>query len=323
MAAPRRICQGFGSEMEPLSDAAARTLVERYAEIVEALEIPAGEPLLVLPNAEFFPDQYTGDRASVERLAARMQGYAGLESVSVEVSVKGDPVPLDDGCGTGGCGSGACETPAVGISEPRLRKTETGYLVTVPVAELGHPIVLTARLAIAFGAVALLERHPVGSALVRDPAEAELAALALGFGVLLLEASYIYQKGCCGAHVTNATELGCPELSVLFAFAVARERQPLRAALGELGTTQRAFVKAAAALAAESPGVVKALREAPTRVAAGDFKLRDGRSVFARLFSRSSRPRNEEERLSAALAALERGASVDELAELVTPADGE
>ncbi len=309
--------------MEPLSDAAVRTLVERYAETVDALVIPAGEPLLVLPNAEFFPDPFTGDRASVERLAARMQGYAGLESVNVEVAVKGEFVPADDACGSGGCGSAACEAPAVEISEPRLRKADDGWHVNVPAAELGSPIVLTARLATSFGAVALVERHPEGNVLVRDAAEAELAAVALGFGVLLLEASYIYQKGCGGAHVTNATELGCRELSVLFAFAAAREKQSLRAALAELGTTQRAFVKDAANLVAESPGLVKALRDSPTRVASGDFKLRDGRSLFARLFSRSSRPKSEEERLSAALAALERGASVDELAELVGPADGE
>lgn len=322
MAARGRICHRQ-KDMEPLSDAAVRTLVERYAETVDALEIPAGEPLLVLPNAEFFPDAFSGDAASVERLAARMQGYAGLESVNVEVTVKGEFVPVEDACGGGGCGSGACATPAVEISEPRLRKADDGWHVSVPAAELGNPIVLTARLATAFGAIALVERHPDGTALVRDAAEAELAAVALGFGVLLLEASYIYQKGCGGAHVTNATELGCRELAVLFAFAVAREKQSLRAALGELGTTQRAFVKDAASLVAESPGVVEALRESPTRVAAGDFKLRDGRSLFARLFGRSSRPKNEEERLSAALAALERGASVEELAELVGPADGE
>lgn len=309
--------------MEPLSDAAVRTLVERYAETVDALDVPAGEPLLVLPNAEFFPDTFTGDRASVERLAARMQGYAGLESVNVEVTVQGELMPAGDACGSGGCGSGACATPAVEISGPRLRKGDDGWHLSVPASELGSPIVLTARLATSFGAIALVERHPDGNALVRDAAEAELAAVALGFGVLLLEASYIYQKGCGGAHVTNATELGCRELALLFALAVAREKQSLRAALGELGTTQRAFVKDAAALVAESPGVVKALRDSPTRVASGDFKLRDGRSLFARLFSRPSRPKNEEQRLSAALAALERGASVDELAELVGPADGQ
>lgn len=313
----------FVFKVEPLSDTSIRPLVQRYAELVDALEIPAGEPLLVLPNGEFFPDRYNGDAPSVERLAARMQGYAGLESVNIEVGVSGEPALGEGGCGTGGCGSGACATPAVEISEPRLRRTESGYAVRIPAAELADPIVLTARLAIAFGAVALVERHAEGQALVRDAAEAEIAAVALGFGVLLLEASYLYKKGCGGPHVTHATELGCRELAVLFALSAAREEHSLRAALGELGTTQRVFVKDAAALVAESPALVRSLRERPSRVACGDFALRDGRSFLARLFGGRSRPKSEEARLSAALAALERGASVDELAELVGPRDGE
>jgi hypothetical protein len=310
--------------VEPLSDALVRPLVQRYAELVDALEIPAGDPLLVLPNGEFFPDHYAGDAPSVERLAARMQGYAGLESVNVDVGVTGEPSLLGEGgCGTGGCGSGACATPAVEVSEPRLRRTEQGYAIRIPAAELADPIVLTARLATAFGAIALVERHPEGEALIRDAAEAEVAAVGLGFGVLLLEASYLYKKGCGGPHVTNATELGCRELAVLFALSVAREEHSLRAALGELGTTQRVFVKDAAVLVSESPALVRSLRERPARVACGDFQLRDGRSLLARLFGGRSRPKSETERMDAALAALERGASVDELAELVGPRDGE
>ena len=309
--------------MEPLSDAAVRPLVESYAELVSALEIPAGEPLLVLPNGEFFPDVYSGDSASVERLAARMQGYAGLESVNVDFGVSGEISGSEGGCGTGGCGSGACATPAVEISEPRLRRTEQGYAVRVPAVELGDPIVLTARLATALGAIALLERHADGEACVRDATAAELAAVALGFGVLMLEASYLYKKSCGGPHVTHATKLGCAELALVFALSAAREKHALRAALAELGTTQRVVVKDAAALVAESPALVRSLREHPLRVARGDFALRDGRSWLSRLFGARSRPKSEEERMTAALAALERGASVDELAELVGSQDGE
>ena len=309
--------------MEPLNDHAVKTLATRYAELVEALAIPAGEPLLVLPNAEFFPDRFTGDAASVERLAARMQGYAGLENVTIETAVSGEPAVSEGGCGTGGCGTGACATPKAESEEPRLERLEGRYLVRVPAAELAHPIVLTARLATALGAIALLERHPEGATLVRDAAEAELAAVGLGFGVLLLEASYQYKKSCGGPSVACGTALGCQELAVLFALSAAREEHSLRAALTELGTTQRALVKDAAALVAESPTLVRLLRDSPTRVAFGAWKLRDGRPLWSRWFGKSKRPKSEEERLSAALAALERGASVDELADLVSPADGE
>jgi hypothetical protein len=310
--------------VEALTDAAVRTLAERYAELVDELEIPTGDPLLVLPNGEFFPDRFTGDAPSVERLAARIQGYAGLEDVQVETRVSGELALEGGGCGTGGCGTGSCATPSAGSgeSEARLERTADGYLVRVPAAELAHPIVLTARLATSFGAISLLERHPSGATLVADPAEAELAAVALGFGVLLLEASYMYKKSCGGPSVSSGTALSCQELAVLFALSVAREQHSLRAALGELGTTQRVVVKDAAALVAECPGLVKLLRENPARAAHGEFKLRDGRSLWSRLFGGGSKPKSEEARLAAALVALERGASVDELAELVGPADG-
>jgi hypothetical protein len=310
--------------VESLSDSALRTLAERYGDLVDTLAIPAGEPLLVLPNGEFFPDRFSGDAPSVERLAARMQGYAGLESVNVETRVTGELATSDGGCGTGGCGSGACATPkAEAPSEPRLERVDGGYLLRVPASELSHPIVLTARLATALGAVALLERHPEGETLVRDPAEPELCAVGLGFGVLLLEASYLYQKSCGGPSVSRATTLDCRELSFLFALAAAREEHSLRAAFAELGTTQRALVKDAALAVDESPTLVQLLRESPSRVACGNFPFKDGRSLWSRLFRSKKRPASEEERLSAALAALERGASVDELAELVGPADGE
>jgi hypothetical protein len=310
--------------VEALTDAAVRTLAERYAELVDELEIPVGDPLLVLPNGEFFPDRFTGDAPSVERLAARVQGYAGLEEVSVDTRVSGEMSLEAGGCGTGGCGAGSCATPATGSgeSEARLERTVTGYVVRVPAAELAHPIVLTARLATSFGAVALLERHPSGAELVADPAEAELAAVALGFGVLLLEASYLYKKSCGGPSVSSGTALSCQELAILFALSAAREGHSLRAALGELGTTQRVVVKDAAALVAECTGLVTLLRENPARAARGDFRLRDGRSLLSRLFGARSKPKSEEARLTAAMAALERGASVDELAELVGPADG-
>jgi len=307
--------------VEPLTDAAAEELVEPYAATLETLELTAGEPLLVLPNAEFFPDRFTGDAASVERLVARMQGYAGLEAVTIDVELAGEaPSNAASGCGTGGCGTGACATPEVTSSASRLERSPERWLMRVPAAELADPIVLTARVATSLGAVALAER---GSEAAADTFGAELAAVALGFGVLLLEASYLYKKSCGGPSVSSATAFGCRELALLFALSVAREKQSLRAALGELGTTQRAVVKDAAVFVAECPTLVRRLRESPARVARGDYQLQDGGSLLSKLFGRRTRPRTNEERLDDALAALERGASLEEVERLVGPADGE
>ena len=73
--------------------------------------------------------------------------------------------------------------------------------------------------------MALIERHPRGPALASDPAYAELAALSLGFGVLLLEASYLYSKSCGGPSVQRATALQTDELSGLFALFLARAEE--------------------------------------------------------------------------------------------------
>jgi hypothetical protein len=306
-----------------LDDTAFRALAQRYARFVDELELEQGEPLLVLPNAEFFPDRFTGDAASVERLAARMQGYAGLENSEIQARLVGEPAPS----GGASCGTGACGIPGCGPMEasaeggPRIERTKDGYLFRVPSEELGNTIVLTARLATSLGAVALVERHPRGAALAAGPGEAELAATALGFGVLLLEASYLYSKSCGGPNVQRATALQTDELAGLFALFLAREDQPLKAALAELGTTQRAAVREAWTFIEESPELVARLRENPERVARGNFSLRDGGSFFSKLFGRAKRPAapSESEREAAALSALERGASVEELEDLIGP----
>lgn len=303
--------------VENLDDDAIRALARRYASIVDELDIEVGEPLLVLPTAEFFPDRFTGDEASLSLLAARIQGYAGLEDVRIDTRLSGAPTGKVDGgsCGTSSCGTGACATgPQADAPLTRLARVGGGYVMNVPAAELGHSIVLTARLATAFGAVALAERRDDGD--VGDPGDAELAATALGFGVLLLEASYIYSKSCGGPNVQCATSVGLDELSMIFALSAAREGHSVRDALAELGTTQRALVKSAWAVVEESPGLVEMLKKSPLRAARGDFRLRDGSSIFSRLFKRP-RKKTEDERLTEALGALENGASVDEVADML------
>ena len=305
-----------------LDDAAFRALAQRYARLVDELELEQGEPLLVLPNAEYFPDRFTSDAASVERLTARMQGYAGLESLEIQTRVVGEPAPAQGGgCGTGACGAPGCApAEADGATGPRVERTPNGYLFRVPSEELRHSIVLTARLATSLGSVALIERHPRGAALAGDPAHAELAATALGFGVLLLEASYLYSKSCGGPNVQRATAVPTEELAGLFTLFLAREEHALKDALAELGTTQRAVVKELWEIVDESPNLVSLLKKDPERVARGNFSLRDGGSFLSKLFGRKKRSQaTPAEREAAALSALERGATVEELEDLLGP----
>src|SRR5687768_1410074 len=146
-----------------------RVLAQRYARLVDELEIDTGEPLLVLPNAEFFPDRFTGDQDSVGLLLSRMQGYAGLEEVQVDAALTGAG-PDGEACGTGGCGTGACAPKTAPSADgPRLERTSDGYWVRVPAAELSHPVVMTARIATALRAIAPAQRHPRGLEATADP----------------------------------------------------------------------------------------------------------------------------------------------------------
>jgi hypothetical protein len=93
------------------ADSEVAELARHYAELLQELDPTEEKPLLVLPNGEFFPDTFRGDEASVNALAARMQGYAGLEAIELQVRLiddaEGAPSPA-------GCGSGACGGPALG-----------------------------------------------------------------------------------------------------------------------------------------------------------------------------------------------------------------
>ena len=167
--------------MEPLTPADVKPLAERYAELVQELRLGAGEPLLVLPNGDFFPDLFRGDEASLERLVARLSGYAGLETTELTVRLRG--AGAGESCSTGGCGTGACgDTSASQDQGPlRLSREEHGFVLDVPGALLSDPIVLTSRLAVAVASLVFLEREAFGSEASLTPELAEATAVALGF----------------------------------------------------------------------------------------------------------------------------------------------
>lgn len=294
-----------------LSDSARLSLVvRRYAEVLALLELEHGEQPLVLPTSEWFPDEFQQDQESLERLLARMQGYAGLEAVDVDVALRG--APPGSSCGTGGCGSGACGTEKTAPEAPQLSKRDGGYSISMPASALSHPIAFTASIARMLGCIRLSEAGK------EEPSAelAELAAVGLGFGVLLLEASYIYSKSCGGPSVGSATALPLGDLALPFALFLGTEGHKPRRAMGELATTQRAVLDEAWALASSNRTLLQRLRERPERVARGDFSLDETRSWFSRLFSpnKAAKGRDVE---GAALAALERGEDVESVAALL------
>jgi len=70
---PRSRTLGSKTAMFESKDRPALTaIVERLGCLLAALRDDLGHRPLVLPTAEFFPDRFTGDEASAERLVARM-----------------------------------------------------------------------------------------------------------------------------------------------------------------------------------------------------------------------------------------------------------
>jgi hypothetical protein len=272
---------------------------------------------VILPNGEWFPDKFSGDRESVERLLCRMQGYAGLEDTEIELAFAGEE-PEGGACSpgkSGSCGTG-CGAPSTTSEGAAIARTSEGYVVQLPQGLVTHAIGLTSTLARMLGAIRLAE----SGAERADGADAELAAVALGFGVLLLEGSYLYSKSCGGPSVGKLTELGCGQLSWAFALFLSSEGHAPGAARRELSVTQQASLDEALALARSNKKLVERLKRDPEKVEAGHFELSPARSWLASVLGLGAKKPADAE--TAALEALERGEDVEQIAALFerTPA---
>ncbi len=286
--------------MELPSENVVRALVQRYARLLDRLDEEIGNRPLVLPNSEFFPDTFRGDEKSLRRLVKRMLAHAGMSDIPVRAVLVGeDGEPHEHGScshdGGGGCGSGACSVPTPdGDSKARVVEDGEGWRLAIQEAELGHSVVLTANLARSLGYVFLMETR-AGEEPIDEPLEltVDLAAVALGFGELLLEGSYIYSKGCGGPRVARVTALGPLELAIATALFVARGEHSARALAKELPATQREAFDEARALIESNPELVRALRAEPARLGEGRFELREAKPWLARVFGKKKTSESE------------------------------
>jgi hypothetical protein len=272
-------------ELPPLPVLSAVT--QRYARLLARFGDEFGERPLVLPTSKFFPDKFTPDAPSLARLVSRMQRHAGIDDIPITAVLVGGDEPAPKG---GGCGSGACSTiHGTDAEVERLVDRGDGWQLNMPAAELGHPVVLTTQVARTLGLVFLLETRNEDEPLDAPPeVTAELAAVALGFGALLLEGSYIYAKSCGGPTVARATALGVGELGFALALFAAVRGLPLRGALAEVGTTQRALLDEARSLVDSNASLVQGLKQHPERVARGDFALTEARPWLVRVLGKRS-----------------------------------
>jgi hypothetical protein len=253
-------------------------LVAAYAEVVTSLGLLSTERALVLPNGEFFPDLFTRDEASVQRMLDRLLEHAGISDMALVVRFWGEPAAS---CGTGACGScGPTEAAPESSSVQRLVDAGEHWQVNVLPAEVGSPVALGSALSHAI-ALAVLREADTAPQLELDLA-VDLTAIALGYGVLLLEGSHIYRKSCGGPSIARTTALGPTEVALVLALSAAVSEQSLRKVSKHLSATQSEAFTEAAAWADSNSALVQSLRRDPARVARGEFQLREPKSWLNR-----------------------------------------
>ena len=262
---------------------AIRAIVERYARIQARLGEELGHRPLVLPTARYFPDAFASNERGLKRLTARMKRHAGMTDIPTRTRVVDVDGPEGASCGTGSCGASSCAPQSHDLQ--RLADEGDSWRIQVPSPELRHPVALTTNLARILAYVFLAETLPDGEH-VEPPVDvtADLVGVALGFGVLLLQGSYIYSKSCGGPSIAQATKLGPGELAIATALFAKAGNHSLRAAQRELDTTQSALFAEARSWLESNEALVEAVRTRPAEVGRGQFELSDAQPWLMRVF---------------------------------------
>ena len=96
--------------MDPLSDDVIRRLVTLYGDFIAENGEAIGTPELVLPNGDFFPDDFERDAESVVSLLRRMLTYAPLSAdLDIRLRFLEEDEANGSSCGPCGCGPTAKE----------------------------------------------------------------------------------------------------------------------------------------------------------------------------------------------------------------------
>lgn len=253
---------------------ATRAVIQRYARLHHRYRADFGSRPFVLPNAEYFPDEFVGDPDSTALLALRMQEHAGLSDVPIacRVVAPGTPSPEISSCGTGGCG--VPQTAGSGVA--RLVDTGESWVLQVPVQELRHPVALTTNIARSLAYVFLIETRREGETL-EPPMDvtADLTAVGLGFGALMLQGSYIYAKSCGGPQIASVTKVGVAELAISTALFAHLGGHDLAPALKSLDVTQKEALGEARRLIKANKKLMARLAENPDSIASSHFDLNE------------------------------------------------
>lgn len=282
--------------MDLPSEASLRWILKSTAE----LSALGAEPVrgLILPNNEHFPDAYDGSPRAVTALLQRVLGHAGLKDLDVEIAVVTPEGEVQSsGCSTGACGtSGKIEASLARVSQ----RSDGGYTVAVGTGEMKHPAVLTVGLVRAVGFMFMSEAGGYDSVRPRDrEAITDLAAVMLGFGVIMANGSHIAVKGCGGMKVHSATKMTEPELAIALAVSCKLFSLPERSASRELDPSPRGVFDEAWAWATSNEKVIALVEKRPEALIQGDYKLAPAHGLLSRVFGfgKKRRPLTTDEEL--------------------------
>ncbi len=267
-----------------------RWLVRRYASLLARDGRTDSAGKLVLPTGDFFPDEFDGDIGSVNLLFWRLQQHASLTDIDVELRLVDDRDPTASGgsCSTGGCSSTGCGPG--GAKERSLSQVvqlgDGGYRVDVRLSDTRTPMSLTSALATSLAHLFVLETGGFDGWPEQEwMPTCETAAVMLGFGVLLANASYQYAKGCHGASIDQATALPVNEVTLALALFIAVHDYQGNRFLSHLDPTQRDAFAESKDWVASNAKLVKRIKRDPGAVAADDhLAFEDSRSWLARVF---------------------------------------
>jgi hypothetical protein len=291
-----------------------REIVTVTAKTLTALGSVMEPDDLVEPTGKYFPDAFKLDADHIEKLVHRMRAYTPL---SEELPLALGFAEPDAEAKAGGCGTGAC-TPGSGeedVARGGFVETADGYGLVIDVRDVNEPTLLTTQIARVLFGIVLTEAE------VDIPRDAlgfasEIAASAMGLGLITALGSSLYKKGCGGMRMHRGTVASLEETcGALALFCRTRDISPGRVR-SHLPVTQKEAFDEALRLVDGNTHLTDALREHPETLEDGVFKINGPAGLLGRLFgrkkaedeaasaspssTRKQRTREEEERLAEA-----------------------
>ncbi len=268
---------------------------------------------LVLPTGEFFPDRFDESPRAVAALLARVQDHAGLSHLGVELAI----VTPEGEAQTMNCSSGACGgTGKIEAKLDRVTRIDDGsYRVTVGAGEVKSPVVLTTGLVRAVSFMFMNEADAYAGTIAADREPlTDLAAVLLGFGVLMANGSYIYMKGCGGVKVHSATKMPVDEIALALAIFCRLHEISEGRASRSLELTPGEHFDESVVWARSNAATIRLLRKDPGAFERDEYALSPARSWLARALGvgAKKRARSTDEELAdleRALGAAPKGAA--------------